>query len=77
MGALKKHLANIGYPENFGEARRDDFDMVMQSKNDPALYTWYKVFKHLNQLNPFPVSREKWKLWIRINCLARKKITHW
>ncbi len=77
MGSLKKHLTNIGYPENFGGERRAEFDMVMESSNNPALYKWHRVFVFLNRLNPFSAYRRKLRLWIKINCFTQKETSHW
>ncbi len=77
MGSLKKHLTNIGYPENFGGERRTEFDIVMKSTANPALYKWHGLLNILNRMNPFSSYRRKWRLWININCRTQSKARHW
>ncbi len=77
MESLKKRLKNIGYPENFGGERRTEFDIVMKSTANPALYKWHGVLDFLNRLNPFSSYRRKWRQWININCRTQRRVRHW
>ena len=67
----KSMLRDIGFPDRYDAARAYVFNAVAACRYNPSLRKWYKLLSAANKLNPFPETREKWKAWIRVNCLAR------